>query len=104
MEKENDMGVPINELPQIQKDVLIILRRQTVSTERLILSLKAEGIECSDPLPTLEVLIALEFVSHEGEEGERLWSLTNKGKVAAELLWFEKRYGDTGKLFGALGG
>lgn len=98
------MSVPINELPQIQKDVLIILRRQTVSIERLVLSLKAEGVDCADPLPTLETLVAFEFVSYEGgPEGGR-WSLTNKGKVAAELLWLEKRFEDPAKMLGALGG
>jgi hypothetical protein len=98
------MGIPINELPQIQKDILIILRRQTVSTERLILSLKADGVDCPDPLPTLEMLVALEFVSHEeGPEGGR-WSLTNKGKVAAELLWLERRFEDPSKMLASLGG
>jgi hypothetical protein len=98
------MSIPINELPQIQKDVLIILRRQTVSTERLIISLRAEAVECPDPLPVLEMLVALEFVSHEeGPDGKR-WSLTDKGRVAAELLWFERKYEDASKLFGALGG
>ena len=98
------MSTAINELPQIQQEILIILRRQKVSTQCITVSLKAAGHDCPDPLPHLQALVELEFVTCEASaEGEQ-WLLTNKGMVAAELLWFERRFDDPSRLFRALGG
>ena len=98
------MSTPINELPQLQQEILILLRRQKCSTDRVIVSLKAEGLDYSDPLPHLEALVSMDFVTYEASVEEGFWSLTNKGKVAAELLWFDKKFGDTAQLFRAMGG
>ena len=81
-----------------------MLRRQKVSTQRVTVSLKAAGYDHPDPLPHLQALIELEFVTSEAlADGDR-WFLTNKGMVAAELLWFERHFGDPSRLFRALGG
>ena len=80
-----------------------MLRRQKVSTDRIAVTLRVNGVECDDPLPHLQALVELEFVTSEGSaEGEH-WFLTNKGMVAAELLWFERHFGDPSRLFRALG-
>ena len=98
------MDTPINELPQLQQEILILLRRQKCSTERVIVTLKAEGLDYSELLPHLEALVGMDFVTYEASTEEGFWMLTDKGKVAAELLWFDKKFGDTAALFGALGG
>ena len=98
------MSQPINELPQLQQEILIIMRRQKCSTHRIAVSLKDAGLDCPDPLPHLHALVELEFVTFEASAEGQLWSLTDKGKVAAELLWFDKRFGDTSMIFRALGG
>ena len=98
------MSIPINELPQLQQDILIIMRRQRCSTKRVAISLKAEGLDCPDPLPHLRALGELEFVTYAASAEEGFWSLTDKGKVAAELLWFDQKFGDTTQLFRAMGG
>jgi hypothetical protein len=97
------VSTAINELPQIQQEILIMLRRQKVSTQRITVSLKAAGHDCPDPLPHLQALAELEFVTSQAlAEGQR-WFLTNKGMVAADLLWFERRFDDPSRLFRALG-
>ena len=120
------MSAVINELPQIEQEILIMLRRQKVSTQRITVSLKAAGHDCPDPLPSLQALVELEFVTCEasaegepctwpctcpvqrgqvqGRPGQVHWFLTNRGMVAAELLWFERRFDDPSRLFRALGG
>ena len=98
------MSPPINELPQLQQKILIIMRRQTCSTKRIAVSLKAEGLDCPDPLPHLRALVELEFITCEESAEEGFWSLTDKGKVAAELLWFDDKFGDTAQLFRAMSG
>lgn len=98
------MSIPINELPQLQQDILIIMRRQRCSTKRLVISLKDAGQDCPDPLPHLHALVEMEFITFEASAEGEFWSLTNKGRVAAELLWFDKRFGDTAQLFRAMGG
>ena len=45
-----------------------------------------------------------EFVTYAASAEEGFWSLTDKGKVAAELLWFDQKFGDTAQLFRAMGG
>ena len=98
------MSTAINELPPVQQEILIMLRRQKVSTPRITVSLKAAGHDCPDPLSHLQALVELEFVTCEpSAEGEH-WFLTNKGMVAAELLWFERHFDDPSRLFRALGG
>ena len=66
------MSTVINELPQIQQEILIMLRRQKVSTQRITVSLKVAGHDwCPDPLPHLQALVELEFVTCEAlAEGE----------------------------------
>ena len=81
-----------------------MLRRQKVSTRRITVSLKAAGHDCPDPLPHLQALAELEFVTCEASIEGNCWFLTNKGMVAAELLWFERHFGDASRLFRALGG
>jgi len=98
------MSPPMNELPQLQQKILIIMRRQTCSTKRIAVSLKAEGLDCPEPLPHLRALVELEFINCETSAEEGFWSLTDKGKVAAELLWFDERFGDTAQLFRAMSG
>jgi hypothetical protein len=98
------MSTPINELPQLQREILIIMRRQKCSTKRIAISLKAEGLDCPEPLPHLQALVELEFVTCEASAEEGFWSLTNKGRVAAELLWFDEKFGDTAQLFRAMSG
>jgi hypothetical protein len=98
------MSTPINELPPLQREILIIMRRQKCSTRRIAISLKAEGLDCPEPLPHLEALVELEFVTCEASAEEEFWSLTDKGKVAAELLWFDEKFGDTAQLFRAMSG
>jgi hypothetical protein len=97
------MSPAINELPQVQQDILIIMRREKVTLHRLAVSLKDAGTDCPDLMPHLHVLVDMEFLQFEAQGEDGLWSLTNKGKVAAELLWFDRRFGDTGKLARALG-
>jgi len=96
------MSTPINELPQVQQDILIVLRSQPVSLQRLVVSLKDAGADYPHPLPHLHALVGEELVQFAGKEDSQEWSLTLKGRVAAELLWFERKYGDVSKLFGAL--
>jgi hypothetical protein len=98
------MSPPINELPPPQQKILIIMRRQECSTQRIAISLKAEGLDCPEPLPHLQALAELEFVTREASAEEEVWSLTDKGRVAAELLWFDERFGDTAQLFRAMSG
>ena len=98
------MSPPINELPRLQQEILIIMRRQKCSTRRLVVSLKDVGLDCPDPLPHLHALVEMEFVTFEASAESQLWLLTDKGKVAAELLWFDKKFGDTSTLFRAMGG
>lgn len=97
------MSPPINELPQVQQSILIMMRREKLTLHRLAISLKAEGIDCPDPMPHLHALVDLEFVQFEAQGQDGLWSLTNKGKVAAELLWFDQKAGGTDKLLKAMG-
>jgi hypothetical protein len=98
------MSTPINELPLLQQKILIIMRRQECSTQRIAISLKAEGLDCPEPSPHLQALAELEFVTCEPSAEEALWSLTDKGRVAAELLWFDDKFGDTASLFRAMSG
>lgn len=98
------MSTPINELPQIQQEILILMRRQKCSARRIAVSLKDAGLDCPDPLPHLQALVEMEFIAYEASPEGELWSLTDKGKVAAELLWFDRDFGDTSALFKALGG
>ncbi len=98
------MSPPINELPQLQQKILIIMRGQKCSAKRIAISLKAEGLDCPDPLPDLRALVELEFITCEASAEEGFWSLTDKGKVAAELLWFDEKFGDTAQLFRAMSG
>jgi len=98
------MSTPINELPQLQREILIIMRRQKCSTKRVAISLKAEGLDCPEPLPHLQALVELEFATYEASAEEGFWSLTDKGRVAAELLWFDEKFGDTAQLFRAMSG
>jgi hypothetical protein len=98
------MSTPINELPQLQREILIIMRRQKCSTKRIAISLKAEGLDCPEPSPHLQALAELEFVTCEASAEGGVWSLTDKGKVAAELLWFDEKFGDTAQLFRAMSG
>jgi hypothetical protein len=98
------VGTAINELPPIQQEILIMLRRQKVPTQRITVSLKATGHDCPDPLPHLQALVELEFVTYETSAQGEHWFLTNKGMVAAELLWFERHFADPSRLFRALRG
>jgi len=97
------MSTAINELPPVQQEILVMLRRQKVPTQRITVSLKAAGHDCPDPLPHLQALVELEFVTHEALAEAARWFLTNKGMVAAELLWFERHFDDPSRLFRALG-
>ena len=81
-----------------------MLRRQKVSIQRISVSLKAAGHDCPDPLPHLQALAELEFVTCEASAEGEPWFLTNKGMVAAELLWFERKFDNPSRLFRALGG
>jgi len=81
-----------------------MLRRQKVSTQRIVVSLKAAGHDCPDPLPHLQALAELEFVTYQTPAQGEHWFLTDKGMVAAELLWFERHFGDPSRLFRALRG
>jgi len=98
------MSTPINELPQVQQEILVLMRRQKCSTPRIAISLKHAGLDCPDPLPHLQALVEMEFITYQGSPEGELWSLTDKGRVAAELLWFDRKFGDTSALFKALGG
>jgi len=93
----------IGALPPTQQEILIILRRQKVSADRIAVTLRANGVECDDPMPHLQALAELEFLTYEASAEGAHWFLTDKGKVAAELLWFDRRFDDPSKLFGALG-
>jgi hypothetical protein len=101
---ESKRSTTINELPPVQQEILIMLRRQRVPIQHITVSLKAAGHDCPDPLPHLQALVELEFVTREALAEGDCWFPTNKGKVAAELLWFERRFGDSSRLFRALGG
>jgi len=96
------MSVPINELPPVQREILIIMRREKLTPHRLLVSLKHAAVDCPDLMPHLHALADLEFLQVETRGEEELWSLTDKGKVAAELLWFDRQYGDVSKLFSAI--
>jgi len=52
----------ISELPPTQQEILIILRRQKVSADRIAVTLRANGVECDDPMPHLQALVELEFL------------------------------------------
>jgi predicted ArsR family transcriptional regulator len=97
------VSTAINELPPTQQEILIILRRQKVSADRIAVTLRVNGIECDNPMTHLQALVEPEFLTYEALAEGAHWFLTDKGKVAAELLWFDKRFDDPSKLFGALG-
>jgi len=96
------VSTTINELPPAQQEILIVLRRQKVPTQRITVSLKAAGHDCPDSLPHLQALAELEFVTYEASDEGGHWFLTPKGMVAAELLWFDRRFDDPSRLFTAL--
>jgi hypothetical protein len=97
------MSTPINELPQEQQEILIIMRREKLTLHRLVISLKDAGVDCPDPMPHLHALVDMDFVQFEASPEGGLWFLTDRGKVAAELLWFDQKAGGTDKLLRALG-
>jgi hypothetical protein len=97
------MSPAINELPQVQQEILIIMRRERLTLHRLAISLKDAKVDCPDPMPHLHALVDMDFVQFEASPEGGFWSLTNKGKVAGELLWFDKKAGGTDKLFRAMG-
>jgi len=105
------MSTALNKLLLVQREILIMLRRQKVPTQRITVSLKAIRHDCPDPLLHLQVLVQLEFVaceaSAEGQPSTSLcrpaqvrWFLTDRGAVSKELLRLEQRFDNPPGYYG----